>query len=132
MARVSARRAIPGIPRAPAAGRRAAPPQPLPPGPGRWRSGPTAPAPSAFRRLAAAWEAAIDAFSNYTYAGPITRSVSDAAVMLRVLASASPRDPWSGSAGKDLPLSPGLIGRDLSAIRIGWIRKTANPQLDPD
>jgi aspartyl-tRNA(Asn)/glutamyl-tRNA(Gln) amidotransferase subunit A len=78
------------------------------------------------------WEAATDAFGNYTYAGPITRSASDAAVMLRVLAGASPRDPWSLGAGKDLPLSPGLIGRDLSAIRIGWIRKTANPQLDPD
>jgi len=78
------------------------------------------------------WEAAIDAFSNYTYAGPITRSVSDAAVLLRVLASASPSDPWSLNGPKDLPLSPGLIGEDLSSIRIGWIRKAANPQLDPD
>jgi aspartyl-tRNA(Asn)/glutamyl-tRNA(Gln) amidotransferase subunit A len=78
------------------------------------------------------WEAAIDGFSNYTYAGPITRSVSDAAVMLRVLASASPRDPWSLNGPKDLALSPGLVGHDLSGVRVGWIRKAANPQLDPD
>jgi aspartyl-tRNA(Asn)/glutamyl-tRNA(Gln) amidotransferase subunit A len=78
------------------------------------------------------WEAAIDAFSNYTCAGPITRSVSDAAVALRVLASASPRDPWSLNGPKDLNLSPGLIGEDLSGVRIGWIRKAANPQLDLD
>ena len=78
------------------------------------------------------WEAAIDGFSNYTYAGPITRSVSDAAVMLRVLASASPRDPWSLNGPKDLGLSPGLVGDDLSGVRVGWIRKAANPQLDPD
>ena len=81
---------------------------------------------------AVAWEAAIDAFSNYTYAGPITRSVSDAALMLSVLAGPSPRDPWSLNGPKALTLSPGLIGKDLSGIRIGWIGKAANPQLDPD
>jgi aspartyl-tRNA(Asn)/glutamyl-tRNA(Gln) amidotransferase subunit A len=81
---------------------------------------------------AVAWEAGIDAFSNYTYAGPITRSVSDAAVMLRVLLGASPRDPWSLNGPKELILSPGLIGQDLSGLRIGFIRKAANPQLDTD
>jgi aspartyl-tRNA(Asn)/glutamyl-tRNA(Gln) amidotransferase subunit A len=31
-----------------------------------------------------------------------------------------------------LGLSPGLVGHDLSGVRVGWIRKAANPQLDPD
>jgi aspartyl-tRNA(Asn)/glutamyl-tRNA(Gln) amidotransferase subunit A len=52
--------------------------------------------------------------------------------MLSVLTGPSPRDPWSLNGPTALTLSPGLIGKDLSGIRIGWIRKAANLQLDPD
>ena len=77
------------------------------------------------------WEAAADAFGNYTYAGPMARSVTDAAVMLAALAGPSPRDPWS-LGGSVAPLSPALIGEDLSGLRVGFIERAANPRLDRD
>jgi aspartyl-tRNA(Asn)/glutamyl-tRNA(Gln) amidotransferase subunit A len=52
--------------------------------------------------------------------------------LLSVLAGASPRDPWSLGGSQAHALSPGLIGQDLSGLRIGSILKAANPQLDPD
>jgi aspartyl-tRNA(Asn)/glutamyl-tRNA(Gln) amidotransferase subunit A len=78
------------------------------------------------------WEAAADAFGNYTYAGPMARSVTDAAVMLGAIAGPSPRDPWSLNAPPVTALSAGLIGGDLSGLRIGFIERAANPRLDRD
>jgi aspartyl-tRNA(Asn)/glutamyl-tRNA(Gln) amidotransferase subunit A len=78
------------------------------------------------------WEAAADAFGNYTYAGPMARSVTDAAVMLGVIAGPSPRDPWSLNAPPVTALSAGLIGGDLSGLRIGFLERAANPRLDRD
>ncbi|MFH5926057.1 amidase [Roseomonas xinghualingensis] len=76
------------------------------------------------------WEAASDAFGNYTYAGPISRSVTDAAVMLGVMAGPSPRDPWSMNGPSVTALSPRLIGGDLSGLRVGYIAQASNPRLD--
>jgi aspartyl-tRNA(Asn)/glutamyl-tRNA(Gln) amidotransferase subunit A len=78
------------------------------------------------------WEAAADAFGNYTYAGPMARSVTDAAVMLGAIAGPSPRDPWSLNGPAVSALSPGLIGADLSGLRVGFIERAANPRLDRD
>jgi aspartyl-tRNA(Asn)/glutamyl-tRNA(Gln) amidotransferase subunit A len=78
------------------------------------------------------WEAAADAFGNYTYAGPMARSVTDAAVMLGAIAGPSPRDPWSLNGPAVSALSPGLIGGDLSGLRVGFIERAANPRLDRD
>jgi aspartyl-tRNA(Asn)/glutamyl-tRNA(Gln) amidotransferase subunit A len=78
------------------------------------------------------WEAAADAFGNYTYAGPMARSVTDAAVMLGAIAGPSPRDPWSLNGPAVSALSPGLIGGDLSGLRVGFIERAANPRLERD
>ena len=78
------------------------------------------------------WEAASDAFGNYTYAGPMARSVTDAALMLAAIAGPSPHDPWSLGGPSLKPLSPGLVGDDLSGLRIGYIERAANPRLDRD
>ncbi len=74
-----------------------------------------------------------DTFANYSYAGPITRTVGDAALMFDVLAGPSEVDPWSlGAAGLRRPLSPALSGSDLSALRIGYIPRCANPRVAAD
>lgn len=78
------------------------------------------------------WQQAADAFGNYTYAGPMARSVTDATLMLGVLTGPDPADPWTLGAARELRLSPGLIGRDLSGLRIGFIERTANPRVERD
>jgi aspartyl-tRNA(Asn)/glutamyl-tRNA(Gln) amidotransferase subunit A len=74
------------------------------------------------------WQQGADAFGNYTYAGPMARSVADLAVMRAVLAGPDASDPWSLRAA-DLPLSPALAGRDLHGLRIGVIERAANARL---
>ena len=78
------------------------------------------------------WQQAADAFGNYTYAGPMTRSVTDAALMRAALIGPSERDPWTIGGGADRGLSPGLIGRDLSGLRIGVIARMANPKVQAE
>ncbi len=73
-----------------------------------------------------------DAFGNNVYAGPLTRTITDAAVMHAVLAGPSERDPWTLSGPGQRPLSPRLSGEDLSGVRIGYIERTANPRLAAD
>ncbi|MEO3474890.1 amidase family protein [Roseomonas sp. CAU 1739] len=78
-------------------------------------------------------DTARDTFGNNTYAGPLTRTVTDAAVMHSILAGPSAQDPWSlGGAGVVRPLSPSLMGEDLSALRIGYIPRCANPRVAGD
>jgi aspartyl-tRNA(Asn)/glutamyl-tRNA(Gln) amidotransferase subunit A len=72
-----------------------------------------------------------DAFGNNVYAGPLSRSVTDAAVMHSVLVGSSEKDPWTQGA-QQRPLSPKLAGADLSGVRIGYIELTANPRLAAD
>jgi aspartyl-tRNA(Asn)/glutamyl-tRNA(Gln) amidotransferase subunit A len=75
------------------------------------------------------WQQASDAFGNYTYAGPMSRSVTDATLMQSVLAGPDAQDPWTLGAARESRLSPGLIGRDLSGLRIGYIARAANPRV---
>ena len=78
-------------------------------------------------------DTARDAFGNNTYAGPLARTVTDAALMHAVLAGPSARDPWSlGGAAAARPLSPGLMGEDLSGLRIGTVPRCANPRVAAD
>lgn len=77
------------------------------------------------------WQPAADAFGNYTYAGPMTRSVTDAALMRGIMVGPDPADPWT-LGRTELPLSPGLVGRDLSGLRIGVIERTANPRVQAE
>lgn len=72
-----------------------------------------------------------DAFGNNIFAGPLARTVTDAAIMHDVLAGPSSRDPWSLGAMPQ-PMSPKLAGEDLSGVRIGYIELMANPRLAAD
>jgi aspartyl-tRNA(Asn)/glutamyl-tRNA(Gln) amidotransferase subunit A len=76
------------------------------------------------------WQQAADAFGNYTYAGPMARTITDAALMQAVLAGPSPRDPWTMGMGPSRPLTPGLVGSDLSGLRIGFLATAANPRVE--
>ncbi|WP_158744040.1 amidase [Acidisphaera sp. L21] len=78
------------------------------------------------------WQQATDAFGNYTYAGPMTRSVTDAALMRAAMVGASDKDPWTLGGGGERGLTPGLIGRDLSGLRIGVIARMANPRVQAE
>lgn len=78
------------------------------------------------------WEAASDAFGNNVYAGPMTRTVADAAAMHAIIAGPSPRDPQSLPGVETLRLTPALVGDDLSALRVGYIERMANPRVAAD
>ena len=73
-----------------------------------------------------------DAFGNNVYAGPLSRTVTDAAIMHSVLVGPSEKDPWSLGGESQRPLSSTLAGRDLSGVRIGYIELTANPRIASD
>ena len=73
-----------------------------------------------------------DAFGNNVYAGPLTRTITDAAVMHSTLIGPSEKDPWALGAAPSRPLSPKLAGEDLSGVRIGYIELCANPRIASD
>jgi aspartyl-tRNA(Asn)/glutamyl-tRNA(Gln) amidotransferase subunit A len=75
------------------------------------------------------WEAAADAFGNNVYAGPMTRTVTDAAVMLSVIAGPSPRDAQSLRGPGFAPVPPALIAGDLQGLRVGYVAKACNPRV---
>ena len=47
-----------------------------------------------------------DAFGNNVYAGPLARTITDAAIMHSVLVGPSDKDPWTLAGGGQRPLSP--------------------------
>lgn len=77
-------------------------------------------------------ETARDAFANHGYAGPMTRTVTDAAVMFSVMAGPAPADPWAAGAGPSAGLAPTMIGGDLSGVRLGYLPRLANPRVAAD
>jgi aspartyl-tRNA(Asn)/glutamyl-tRNA(Gln) amidotransferase subunit A len=78
------------------------------------------------------WEASADSFANNVHAGPMTRTVADAAVMLSVIAGPSPRDAQSLRGPGLAPVPPGLIGNDLHSLRIGYIARTGNTRVQAE
>ncbi|TCH95980.1 amidase [Roseococcus sp. SYP-B2431] len=78
------------------------------------------------------YESATDSFSNNTYAGPLARTVTDAAVMHAVLSGGAAGDVWSLKGEDRRRLSPQLTGADLSAVRIGYIPRCHNPRVAAD
>jgi len=66
--------------------------------------------------------------------GPITRTVTDAARMLDVLAGYDPNDPVTAYAAGHVPDSyaDGLDAESLRGARIGVIREPMHSQADPD
>jgi aspartyl-tRNA(Asn)/glutamyl-tRNA(Gln) amidotransferase subunit A len=73
-----------------------------------------------------------DAFGNNIYAGPLARTVTDAAVMHAVLTGPSAKDPWTYGNEDKRQVSPTVIGGDLSGVRVGYIERTANPRVAAD
>lgn len=73
-----------------------------------------------------------DAFGNNIYAGPLSRTITDAAVMHSVIAGPSEKDPWALSSAGQRPLSPKLSGEDLAGVRIGYVELCANPRIAGD
>ncbi|MCK1389138.1 amidase [Bradyrhizobium sp. 1] len=67
------------------------------------------------------YEQTSDSFFNYAAAGPLTRTVADAALMMGSLAGPSSLDPWSLGAPGHGALPPSLISEDLSGVRIGYL-----------
>ena len=75
------------------------------------------------------FEQTAESFSSYAYAGPLTRTVADAALMLNVLAGRADTDPLTMHPSAT-PLDPALVGDRLEGFRVGFIRKAANLELD--
>ena len=72
-----------------------------------------------------------DIFGNNVSAGPMTRTVADAALMLATLRGPDTVDPWGlNPAPEAIPTA--LTGPSLHGLRIGVIRLATNPELDPD
>ncbi|PZW50836.1 aspartyl-tRNA(Asn)/glutamyl-tRNA(Gln) amidotransferase subunit A [Humitalea rosea] len=78
------------------------------------------------------WEASADTFGNNVYAGPMTRTVTDAAVMFSIIAGPSARDAQSLRGPGLAPVPPGLIGGDLNGLRIGYIAKACNAKVQAE
>ncbi len=77
------------------------------------------------------FEESRDIFANNVSAGPMTRTVADAALMLDVLRGPDACDPWSLAAPP--PKVPArLVGPSLYGVRIGVVRLAANPHLAAD
>ncbi|MEO8278502.1 MAG: amidase [Ideonella sp.] len=77
------------------------------------------------------FEQTSDSFANYAYAGPLARTVADAALLTRVLAGPFDGDPWSV---QHLPLQIDTSWHEtrLNGLRIGIIMRMANVAVDPD
>jgi aspartyl-tRNA(Asn)/glutamyl-tRNA(Gln) amidotransferase subunit A len=64
-------------------------------------------------------------------AGPLSRSVKDSALLLRLIAGWDPRDPTTSR--REVPDYPALLGSDLRGLTAGVIRElTATADTDPD
>ena len=78
------------------------------------------------------FQGAVDAFSSYAAAGPLTRTIADATLMQSCLVGPDPADPWTLAAPPFGRVSPRLIGGDLSGLRIGYIPRMANEHVARD
>ncbi len=73
-----------------------------------------------------------DSFGNYSYTGPMTRTVSDAALMLSIMSGAHPSDIHS--VGKKQKDYQGYISDpgDLKGFRIAWRPLLGNTIIDTE
>jgi aspartyl-tRNA(Asn)/glutamyl-tRNA(Gln) amidotransferase subunit A len=78
------------------------------------------------------YQEARDGFGNVIAAGPLTRTVADAALMQSVMGGADPLDPWTETAPPLGRISPALFAQDLSGLRIGWLSRTAATAVAAD
>jgi aspartyl-tRNA(Asn)/glutamyl-tRNA(Gln) amidotransferase subunit A len=78
------------------------------------------------------YQEARDAFANVIAAGPLTRTVADAAVMQAAMGGADPMDPWTANAAPIGQISPALLAQNLSGLRIGYLSRAANKAVSAD
>ena len=74
------------------------------------------------------YEQTSDSFFNYAVAGPLTRTIADAALMTETIAGPSPLDPWSLGAPRQEPF--GARPANLSGTRIGFLSGLGKPADD--
>lgn len=75
------------------------------------------------------YEEAVDAFFNYAAAGPLSRTVEDAALMIDAIAGPDPLDPWSHAAPRPTAT---WTGATLHGLRVGYIEKFHNRLLSTE
>jgi len=68
--------------------------------------------------------------SSLDHIGPLTNTVKDAAIVLKIIAGHDPRD--STSANVAVPDYPALLSTDLTGVRIGVPREYFAAGLDPE
>ncbi len=71
-------------------------------------------------------EYAQDGFGNISYITPMTRTVSDTALMLEVMAGPDIRDPLTVGRSKPDFLAAARERRDLVGLRVGWRPRLGN------
>lgn len=73
-----------------------------------------------------------DAFGNYTYVTPMTRTVMDTALMLQAMAGPHPSDPWSIGIEPPDYLAAARTEGDLKGKRILYSAKLGNTLVAKD
>jgi aspartyl-tRNA(Asn)/glutamyl-tRNA(Gln) amidotransferase subunit A len=75
---------------------------------------------------------AADAFASLVYIGPMTRTVTDAALMLDAMSGPAACDPYATHPG-GMDFTAATTGEgDLAGVRIGWRPYLGNERIDPD
>jgi aspartyl-tRNA(Asn)/glutamyl-tRNA(Gln) amidotransferase subunit A len=69
-----------------------------------------------------------DAFGCFAFAGPITRTAADAALMFAAMAGPTPLDPWS--RGHAPPSGQVRAEGAAKGVRIGWLAQPGGYPLD--
>jgi aspartyl-tRNA(Asn)/glutamyl-tRNA(Gln) amidotransferase subunit A len=67
------------------------------------------------------YQATSDSFFNYAAAGPLCRTIGDAALMTGTLAGASVTDPWSLGVPGMKPAALAFTAGNLAGVRIGYL-----------
>ncbi len=68
--------------------------------------------------------------ASMDHVGPMTRTVEDAAIMFEAMAGADPRDPTS--LPDPVPAVRAKLGRGIAGLRVGFDRRYATENVDPD
>jgi len=69
-----------------------------------------------------------DAFGSFAYAGPMTRTAADAALMFSVMAGPHRLDPWS--LGQGTPGGTAMADQAAQGLRMGWLAQPGGYPLD--
>jgi aspartyl-tRNA(Asn)/glutamyl-tRNA(Gln) amidotransferase subunit A len=77
------------------------------------------------------FEQTSDSFANYGYAGPLTRTIADTAVMMDAISGPIDTDPWTMHPTNTF-MRPTLVHDRFEGLRVGHIRKMANLAVDPE